>query len=112
MAIKNVVRLIGNVGNDPILTELENGSKVVKFSIATNESYKNSEGKKVETTDWHNCEAWGKKAELINEIIKKGNEVSVSGKLKNNEYTKNDVTMKYTYVLIEEFHNHNRKSQE
>ena len=52
--LKNKVQLIGNVGNEPEITNLENGKKVAKFSIATNESYKDSKGEKVTNTQWHN----------------------------------------------------------
>ncbi len=55
--LKNKVQLIGNVGNAPEITNLESGKKVAKFSIATNEFYKNSEGEKQQDTQWHNIVA-------------------------------------------------------
>ena len=58
--LKNKVQLIGNVGNEPEITNLESGKKVAKFSIATNEFYKNSKGEKEQDTQWHNIVAWGK----------------------------------------------------
>ena len=58
--LKNKVQLIGNVGNEPEITNLESGKKVAKFSIATNEFYKNSNGEKEQNTQWHNVVAWGK----------------------------------------------------
>ncbi|QTE21403.1 single-stranded DNA-binding protein [Polaribacter cellanae] len=52
--LRNKVQLIGNLGNDPEIIALESGKKLAKFSIATNESYKNSKGEKITDTQWHN----------------------------------------------------------
>ena len=51
--LKNKVQLIGNVGNAPEIKTLESGKKVANFSMATNEFYKNSNGEKVQNTEWH-----------------------------------------------------------
>jgi len=72
--LKNKVQLIGNVGNEPEITNLESGKKVAKFSIATNESYKDSNGEKVTNTQWHNIVAWGKIAEIVEKYVGKGKE--------------------------------------
>ena len=63
--LRNKVQLIGNLGNDPEIVTLESGKKLAKFSIATNESYKNNKGERVTDTQWHNVVAWGKTAEII-----------------------------------------------
>ncbi|MDT0651909.1 single-stranded DNA-binding protein, partial [Autumnicola edwardsiae] len=73
--LRNKVQLIGHVGNDPEIVNLESGKKLAKFSIATNESYKNSKGEKITDTQWHNIVAWGKTAELIESYVPKGKEV-------------------------------------
>ncbi|MBL4653625.1 MAG: single-stranded DNA-binding protein [Flavobacteriales bacterium] len=86
MKIKNKVQLIGNLGNDPKITKLEKGNMLAKFSIATNESYLNKVGERVENTQWHNVIAWGKTAEIVEKILKKGNEVVIDGKLINRTY--------------------------
>lgn len=52
--LRNKVQLIGHIGNEPEMINLESGKKLVKFSLATNETYKNTEGEKVTNTDWHN----------------------------------------------------------
>ena len=70
--IRNQVQLIGNVGQEPTLTTLESGKKVARFSLATNEFYKNSKGEKVQDTQWHTVVAWGKTAELIENYAPKG----------------------------------------
>ena len=85
-SLRNKVQLIGNLGNDPEIVLLENGSKLAKFSIATNESYKNAEGEKVTDTQWHNIVAWGKTAEIVENYLIKGKEVAIEGKLVSRSY--------------------------
>ncbi len=85
-ALKNKVQLIGNLGQDPEIVSLDNGSKLAKFSIATSESYKNAQGEKVEDTQWHNVVAWGKVAELVETYLMKGKQVAVEGKLTHRSY--------------------------
>ena len=70
MKIRNKVQLIGNLGNDPKITKLENGNSLAKFSVATNESYLNKAGERIENTQWHNIIAWGKTAEIVEKISK------------------------------------------
>ncbi|SFZ89552.1 single-strand DNA-binding protein [Flaviramulus basaltis] len=84
--LRNKVQLIGNVGNVPEITNLESGKKVAKFSIATNESYKDSKGEKVQNTQWHNIVAWGKIAEIVERFVGKGKEVALEGKLTSRAY--------------------------
>lgn len=79
--LRNKVQLIGNVGREPEIVNLESGKKLVKFSIATNENYKNGNGEKVTETQWHNVVAWGKTAELVEKYVNKGKEVGIEGKL-------------------------------
>ncbi len=85
--LKNNVQLIGNLGEAPKVTTLESGKKVARFSLATNEHYKNSEGEKAQRTDWHFIVAWGKLAEIVEKYTDKGKEIAVSGKLKSRSYT-------------------------
>ena len=93
--IKNHVQLIGNVGQEPTITNLENGKKVARFSLATNEYYKNDKGEKVQNTEWHTVVAWGKTAEIIEKYAGKGKEIGVSGKLKSRSYEENDGIKRY-----------------
>ena len=93
--LKNHVQLIGNVGQEPQITNLESGKKVARFSLATNEYYKNAKGEKVQSTEWHTVVAWGKTAEIIEKYAGKGKEIGVSGKLKNRNYEDNDGIKRY-----------------
>ncbi|WP_159022277.1 single-stranded DNA-binding protein [Formosa sp. L2A11] len=84
--LKNKVQLIGNLGNDPEIINLESGSMLAKFSIATNESYKNKSGEKVTDTQWHNIVAWGATAKVVENYLTKGKEVAIEGKLTSRSY--------------------------
>jgi single-strand DNA-binding protein len=85
-AMRNKVQLIGNVGNDPEIKTFEGGKKVVNFTLATNESYKNEKGEKVEQTEWHKVTAWGKTADIIEKYVTKGKEIAIEGKLTHRSY--------------------------
>ncbi|MEO6812891.1 MAG: single-stranded DNA-binding protein [Ginsengibacter sp.] len=95
-ALKNKVQLIGNLGNAPEVRTLESGKKMVRFSMATNEVYKNAKGEKVTETQWHSLIAWGKVAEIAEKFLSKGTEVAIEGKLVNNNYMDKDGNKKYS----------------
>ena len=80
--MQNTVNIIGRTGIDPVIRTFENGVKLAKFSLATNETVTEVNGKKIQT-QWHNIVAWGKKAELIEKFVKKGQLMAVDGKLIN-----------------------------
>jgi single-strand DNA-binding protein len=67
--LKNHVQLIGNVGQEPAITNLDSGKKVARFSLATNEFYKDDKGEKQTETNWHTVVDWGKTAEIIEKLI-------------------------------------------
>ncbi len=94
-SIKNHVQLIGNIGQDPSITNLENGRKVARFSLATNENYKDGKGEKQTDTNWHTIVAWGKTAEIIEKYVGKGKEVGIVGKLKTRTYTTDNGNQRY-----------------
>ena len=101
--LRNKVQLIGNVGNTPETTAFESGKKVTRFSLATNESYHNGDGKKVQQTDWHNVVAWGKQADVIEKYVSKGKEVAIEGKLTSRSYENKAGEKKFiTEVLVSE----------
>jgi single-strand DNA-binding protein len=101
--LRNKVQLIGNLGNNPEIITLESEKKVAKFSIATNESYKNSQGEKVTDTQWHNVVAWNKTAEIIERYLEKGSEVAIEGKLTSRSYETKEGEKRYvTEVVVSE----------
>lgn len=99
-ALKNKVQLIGNLGNNPEIIALDNGKKLAKFSIATNETYKNAQGEKVTDTQWHNIVAWNKTAEIIEKYINKGSEVMIEGKLTSRSYETKEGEKRYITEVV------------
>ena len=85
-ALKNRVQLIGRLGNDPEVKNLESGKSLATFRMATSDYYFNDKDEKVEDTQWHQVVAWGKKAELAGKYLKKGEEVAIEGKLVHRSY--------------------------
>ncbi len=94
-ALKNKVQLIGNLGQDPEIVTLDSGAKLAKFSLATNETYRNGKGEKVTETQWHNIVAWGKTAEIIENFLSKGREVAGEGKLVHRSYETKEGEKRY-----------------
>jgi len=80
-SLRNSVQLIGNLGTAPEVKNFDNGKSIAKFSVATNESYYNQKGEKVQETQWHNVVAWGKTAEIAGKYLSKGQEIAIEGKL-------------------------------
>jgi single-strand DNA-binding protein len=87
MAGVNKVILIGNLGADPEVRHLENGSVVANFNIATSESYTNKSGERVEQTEWHRIELWDRLAQIAEQYLKKGNQVYIEGRLRTENWT-------------------------
>jgi len=109
--IVNKVQLIGRLGMDPEIKKFDNGTTLARMSIATDASYKNSNGEKVEDTHWHTVVAWGKTAELAQQMLKKGKEVAIEGKLINRSYEDKDGKKRYTTeVQLVEFLKTEKKS--
>ena len=98
--LRNKVQLIGNLGKDPEITNLDGGKKLAKFTIATNETYKNQKGEKVTDTQWHNIVAWGKTAEIIENYVTKGKEVAVEGKLTSRSYDDKEGVKRYITEVV------------
>lgn len=93
--LRNSVQLIGRLGQDPEVRDLSSGKKLTTFSVATSDRYKNSDGEKVEDTQWHNIVAWGKVGEIASEYLKKGAEVCVEGKLVHRSYENKEGEKRY-----------------
>jgi single-strand DNA-binding protein len=98
--LRNKVQLIGNLGNDPEIINLESGRTLAKFTIATNESYKNAAGEKVTDTQWHNVVAWGKTAQIIEKYVTKGKEVAIEGKLTSRSYDDKEGNKRYITEVV------------
>jgi len=101
--LRNSVRLIGFLGAAPEIKEIANNKKLAKMSMATNDSYKNEKGDKIEETQWHNLVLWDKQAEIASKYLNKGSEVAIEGKLVTRNYTDKDgVKRFYTEIVVNE----------
>ena len=98
--LRNKVQLIGNLGNDPEIVTLDNDKKIAKFSLATNEHYKDKNGVKQSKTEWHNLIAWNKTADLIEQYVTKGKQIAIEGKLSSRSYDDNEGEKRYTTEVI------------
>lgn len=98
--LRNKVQLIGNLGNNPEVINLESGKKLVKFSLATNDSYKKNNGEKITDTQWHNIIAWNKTAEIIENYTSKGTEIVIEGKLTSRSYEDKEGIKRYITEVV------------
>lgn len=96
MASVNRAIIIGRLGRDPEVRHTQSGQVVASFSVATDESYKDKQGNKVEAVEWHNVTAFGKTAEFVSTYLSKGRLVYVEGKLETRKWTDKDGAEKYT----------------
>ena len=97
----NKVTLIGRLGKDPVLKHFSNDNAIAEFSVATDESYKNKEGQKVEQTEWHNVKIPTKKqAEIAEKYLRKGGLVYIEGKIRTRSYDDKDGNKKYVTEII------------
>lgn len=100
MNLRNRVQLIGHLGADPEVTNLESGKKLAKLTLATNEVYYNDKGEKVTDTQWHNAVAWGRTAEILEKYATKGKEVALEGKLSHRTYEDKSGEKKYATDIV------------
>ena len=108
----NSVRLMGNVGATPEVKSFDNGNKVAKLRLATNEKQKNAKGETIAITHWHNLVFWGKSAEFFAKYIDKGERIAIEGTLANRIYeTKAGDKRQITEVRVDSFEVVSRKVQ-
>lgn len=92
--------VIGNVGKDPESRSMPNGRSVVNFSLAANENWRDKDGEKQQHTEWYNCSAFGKTAEIIAEYVQKGNLLTVVGRQRTDKYEDKEGNTKYSVKLL------------
>ena len=100
MSSLNKVLIIGRVGRDPETRYTQTGQTVASFSVATDESYKDKQGNKVDAVEWHNVTAFGKTAEFVSNYLSKGRLVYVEGKIKTEKYTDKQGVEKYATKIL------------
>ena len=97
----NKVILVGNVGKDPEVKYLEGGVAVAKFPLATSEVYKNKEGQRVESTEWHNIVMWRGLAEVAEKYVRKGKQLYIEGRIKTRTYGEENNKKYFTEILAD-----------
>tara|TARA_B100001996_G_scaffold217891_1_gene167530 strand:+ start:313 stop:714 length:402 start_codon:yes stop_codon:yes gene_type:complete len=96
----NKVILVGHLGGDPESRFTPGGTAVATFSVATNESRKNSEGNWEDHTEWHRCVLFGKQAEFAGEYVKKGQMVYVEGRLQTRSWEDKEGMKRYSTEVV------------
>jgi len=97
--LKNKVNLIGRLGAQPEVMAFETGRKLVRFSLATNDRYKDKNGEWKEDVQWHNITLWGKIAERAERILDKGQEILLEGKISYQSFENNQGEKRYSTVI-------------
>ena len=96
----NKVTLIGRLGRDPETRYMPNGEAVCNFSVATDESWKDAQGKRHERTEWHNITMYRRLAEIAAQYLKKGSLVYLEGKIQSRKYTGKDGVERTAYDIV------------
>jgi single-strand DNA-binding protein len=92
----NKAILVGSIGAEPELKFTNGGQAVLRFRMATNESYKDKDGQRKETTEWHTVTMWGKRGEALNKILSKGRSVYVEGRIQTRTWEDKDGKKHYS----------------
>jgi single-strand DNA-binding protein len=111
MSSVNKVILVGHLGKDPEVKQLENGTKVATFPLATSESY-TKDGNRVENTEWHNITMWNGAAEIAGKYLTKGKLVYLEGKLRTRSYEVEGVKRYSTEIIVDNFTMLGKKSDD
>jgi single-strand DNA-binding protein len=102
--LRNSVHLIGRPGMDPEIKKFGDNRKLARFTLATNEKHYNDNMELVQETEWHNIIAWGRTAEIVEKIVRKGRLMAIEGKLQTRQYDDKEKNKRYvTEVVMDEF---------
>ena len=92
----NKVFILGNLGRDPEVKELQSGTKVANIPVATTENYKDRNGERQERTEWHNVDLWNRQAEVAQEYLSKGDTVFIEGTIRTDKWQDQEGNDRYT----------------
>ena len=107
----NQAMLSGNLGSDPEINYLSDGTAVANVSLATSEKWKDKEGSLKEETQWHRLTFWKSRAETVKKYLTKGDQLTVIGKIQYKEYEKDGVKKYATNIIVEKFKFHSSKKE-
>ncbi len=100
MASVNKVILVGNLGRDPEVRYLPDGTAITNISVATTDTWKDKSGEKQERTEWHRIAFFGRLAEIAGEYLKKGSQVYIEGRLQTRKWQDKDGQDRYTTEIV------------
>ncbi len=104
MQVRNSVTLIGNVGQNPTVKTLTSGTRVIEFSLATNDSYRNKAGERITRTEWHSIQAYGKVVDVLERYLSKGSQLALTGSIRYRKWTdKHEQVRVSTEIILDEF---------
>lgn len=98
--LRNKVQLIGRLGQDPEIITFDDGGKMAKFSLATDDSYKDKNGNKIERTYWHNVVVRNGLVKVVENYVVKGKEIAIEGKLTNRSYETKEGDKRYVTEIV------------
>jgi len=98
----NKVILVGNVGKDPEIKYLENGTPYARLPLATGDSYKDKDGQKIERTEWHNLVFWSGLAQVVEKWVKKGDPLYIEGSIRTTASEKDGQKRYFTDIVVRE----------
>lgn len=98
--LRNKVQLIGRLGQDPQIITFDDGNQIATFSMATDDSYKDKDGNKVERTYWHNVVVRGPLMKIVEQYVAKGKEIAIEGKLTNRSYDDKDGNKRWMTEVV------------
>ena len=96
----NKAILLGNLGADPELRMTNSGTAILNLRLATSESYLDTNKQRQERTEWHRITVWGKRAEGLGKILKKGDRILVEGRIQTSSYDDKDGNKRYTTEIV------------
>jgi len=99
-SLRNKVQLIGRLGQDPEIITFEDGGKIARFNLATDDSYKDKNGNKVERTYWHPVVVKNGLVKVVENYVTKGNEIAIEGKLTSRSYESKEGEKKYITEVV------------
>ena len=100
MGSMNTAFVMGRLGKNPEVRQTKDGKSVANFSLATDESFKNSIGERIQKTEWHQIVAWGNLAQFAEKYLAKGRQVLIQGRLQTSEWTDKDSVKRYRTEIV------------
>ena len=98
----NKVFLLGNLGADPEVRELQSGNRMATMSLATSRKWRDREGELQEATQWHRLKVWGRLVDVVEQYTSKGSRIHIEGRIEYDQYERDGVTRYTTDIVVQE----------